>query len=124
MSVVPVKVTGNAPVSPTVSFTANSPVLAGNPVLFTNISDPGHPPDTEYLWDFGDGKTLTVGTTTPVYKVYATFGTYTVSWKARNVVGCDTLTQDVWFSRGSSSSRCLIKNNFLSKPCFFQGIGL
>jgi PKD repeat protein len=92
---IPVTMTVVLPVSPTVSFTSNSPVLVGNPMVFTNTSDPGQPPATEYLWDFDDGITETVGTTATLNHVYATFGTYTVTLKACNVVGCSTFTADV-----------------------------
>jgi PKD repeat protein len=105
-SVIPVTMTVVAPATPTVSFTFNTPVLVGNPLAFTNTRDPGQPPATEYLWDFGDGIAETVGMTASVSHVYATFGTFTVSLKACNVVGCDTLRKMWWFSRGSASSRC------------------
>ena len=94
-SVVPVTMTVVAPVTSTISFNSNSPVKVGNSLVFTNTRDPGHPQATEYLWDFGGGIAETVGTTAPMSHVYATFGEYTVSLKACNVIGCSTYTEDV-----------------------------
>jgi PKD repeat protein len=84
-------------VAPEVSFTSNSPVKSGNPVIFINTTEqPGIPPTTEYLWDFGDGITMTVpaADTDPVVHVYAISGTYTVTLTACNVAGCDTFTDE------------------------------
>jgi Subtilase family/PKD domain/Carboxypeptidase regulatory-like domain/Repeat of unknown function (DUF6923)/Kelch motif len=84
-------------ISPTVSFTSNSPVMLGETMIFTNTSsDPGIPPVTEYTWDFGDGVTMTVGTMDPVTHVYDMFGTYTVTLTACNVAGCSIFTADVY----------------------------
>jgi PKD repeat protein len=84
-----------APTAPVVSFTSDSPVNVGNPIVFTNTSDPGEPPATEFVWDFGDGITKTVSTADPVVHLFGTFGTFTVSLTACNVVDCDTVTHQV-----------------------------
>jgi hypothetical protein len=81
--------------APVASFTSNSPVLVGDPMVFTNTSDPGVPWNPVYTWDFGDGVTLTVGTADPVTHVYTMFGTFTVTLTACNTVGCSTFTADV-----------------------------
>ncbi len=82
-------------VAPVVSFTSNSPVVLGTAMLFTNTSDVGVPPATDFVWDFGDGVTETLGFADPVSHVYAALGTYTVTLEACNVVGCDDFTADV-----------------------------
>jgi PKD repeat protein len=85
-----------APTAPVVSFTSDSPVMNGDPMIFTNTTtDPGVPPTEEYLWDFGDGITMTVTTTDPVTHVYDTYDTYMVTLTACNVAGCDTATEYV-----------------------------
>jgi PKD repeat protein len=87
-----VEVVGTAPV---VSFTSNSPVALGNPVVFSNTSDPGAPEATDFVWDFGDGVTETLGFGDPVSHMYAAAGTYTVTLTACNAIGCDTASADV-----------------------------
>jgi subtilisin family serine protease len=79
---------------PEASFTTNSPVKVGNPMVFINTSDPGNPPATEAEWDFGDGHTH-LGTMDPVSHMYETYGTYTVTVTVCNAMGCDTATEDV-----------------------------
>jgi PKD repeat protein len=81
--------------APAPEFTSNTPVNVGDPMEFLNLSDAGIPPTTEYLWNFGDGITQTVGTTDPVIHLYGTYGTFTVSLTACNVVDCVTVTHDV-----------------------------
>jgi PKD domain/Kelch motif len=81
--------------APVVSFTSNSPVMVGNTMVFTNTSNPGLPPTDEYVWDFGDSITMTVPTADPVTHVYATYGTFTVTLEACNVLDCDTFTAEV-----------------------------
>jgi PKD repeat protein len=83
------------PVAPNVSFTSNSPVLVGDSMIFTNTSDPGKPPATQFTWNFGDGIPPVIGTMDPVSHLYTTFGTFTVTLTACNPSGCDTFTTDV-----------------------------
>jgi subtilisin family serine protease len=80
--------------APVPEFTAST-VGVGNPTEFVNTSDAGIPPTKEYVWDFGDGITMTVGTADPVYHTYTTFGTFTVTLTACNVVDCVTVVHDV-----------------------------
>jgi PKD domain len=80
--------------APVPEFTAST-VGVGNPTEFLNNSDPGIPPTKAYEWDFGDGITMTVGTAAPVYHTYTTFGTFTVTLTACNVVDCVTVVHDV-----------------------------
>jgi PKD repeat protein len=84
-----------APTAPVASFTSTSPVMIGDVMVFTNTSEPGNPAADEYNWDFGDGITLTVPTTEPVFHTYTSVGTFTVTLEACNVVGCNTSTAEV-----------------------------
>jgi PKD repeat protein len=74
--------------APTASFTA-SPTTGFAPlsVTFTDTSA-GQP--TSWLWDFGDGATATTQNAT---HTYSSPGTYTVSLKATNPTGADTVTR-------------------------------
>ena len=82
------------PSAPEASFTMNSPVMVGTEMEFLNTSFPGNPPATETEWDFGDGHTH-VGTMEPVYHMYGTYGTYTVTMTLCNPMGCDSISHDV-----------------------------
>ncbi len=79
------------PTAPTAGFTSNSPVLLGDPIIFTNQTAGSEP--MTYDWDFGDG----IGTSTeinPTY-IYTQAGTYTVTLSATNNVGTDTISHAV-----------------------------
>ncbi|MCC7358183.1 MAG: PKD domain-containing protein [Anaerolineales bacterium] len=58
------------------AFASNSPVLSGNPILFSSAPLTGAGP-ISYTWDFGDGVGVGAGLT-PEY-VYASDGLYTVT---------------------------------------------
>ena len=77
---------------PQASFTSNSPVCLGQPMVFTNTTIPGDPPETTYLWAFGDGE---ISTDTNPLHTYAEAGTYTVTLTAHNGVFSDTYTDTV-----------------------------
>jgi PKD repeat protein len=79
-------------VPPTAGFESNSPVCLGEEMVFTNLSVPGVPPETDYTWDFGDGQTSVEENPT---HVYAAAGVYTVELEACNAGGCDTYSADV-----------------------------
>ena len=72
-------------VAPIPSFTSNSPVMVHEEVVFTNTTIPGIPPETTYLWDFGDGMTSTLEHPTHIYHSY---GWYTVTLEACNAQLC------------------------------------
>jgi PKD repeat protein len=67
---------------PLPSFESNAPVYPGNTVILTNTSQEGLPPTEYYVWDFGDGTTVTNPTTGPVRHSYSEAGTYTVTLTA------------------------------------------
>ena len=92
---IPVTMHVFTPQAPVVSYTSNSPVMIGDPVLFTNTSNPGVPVATEFEWDYGDGVTETLGLEDPVSHLYTTYGTFSVTLKACNVVDCDIFSADV-----------------------------
>ncbi len=77
--------------APVAGFSSNSPVVLGQPMLFTNEST-GNPTPT-YAWDFGDGS----GTSTarnPTY-IYLSSGSFTVTLTATNIQGSDVVTHPV-----------------------------
>jgi PKD repeat protein len=78
---------------PEAAFTASTPVCFGEEVVFTNTTTPGSPPETWYLWEFGDGITSTEAT--PAGYVYAAAGAYTVTLTASNMVGDSQAAQAV-----------------------------
>ena len=77
--------------APVAEFSSNSPVILGEPMVFTNETT-GTPP-IEYFWDFGDD----AGTSTetdPSY-IYGTTGTFTVTLVATNTEGTDDVQHAV-----------------------------
>jgi PKD repeat protein len=78
-------------ITPTASFTSNSPVILGDAMDFTNQTT-GTLPIT-YTWDFGDG----VGTSTETHPsyTYASAGTFSVTLVATNTAGSDSVTNAV-----------------------------
>jgi PKD repeat protein len=79
------------PMAPTAGFSSNSPVVLGDPVVFTNETAGSSP--LSYFWDFGDG----VGTSTqsdPQY-TYLSAGTFTVTLAATNSLGSDSVSHPV-----------------------------
>jgi PKD repeat protein len=77
--------------APVPSFTSNSPVVAGNPVVFTNTTL-ANPSVIAWLWNLGDGTSSTAQT--PPAHTYAV-GTYTVTLTAVNVMGTNVYTGTV-----------------------------
>jgi uncharacterized repeat protein (TIGR01451 family) len=75
------------PIVPTATFTAESPVCLGVPMLIDNTSVPGVPPLTTYEWDFGDGTTS--NEEEPGSHLYDAAGSYTITLTACNTAGCD-----------------------------------
>jgi PKD repeat protein len=78
-------------VPPVAEFSSNSPVMLGEPMVFTNLTS-GTPP-VDYEWDFGDGS----GTSTeenPTY-TYQAAGTYVVTLVATNALGSDSVQHEV-----------------------------
>ena len=70
-------------------FTFPTPVMAGVPVSFTNLSRHA----TSYLWHFGDGISSTLRN--PVH-TYTTTGLYTTTLSACNGCGCDVRARSLW----------------------------
>jgi PKD repeat protein len=91
-----VSITGGGPacqplLAPTAEFSSNSPVILGQPMIFTNQTTGTVP--LSYWWDFGDG----VGASTyvdPTY-IYSSTGTFTVTLVATNSVGVDSISHPV-----------------------------
>ncbi len=81
-------------IPPEVSFTADELLCAGVETTFVNTSFAGQPAATEFLWDFGDGVTMTAGLE-DVTHTYMDAGLYDVTLEACNVGGCDTFTLQV-----------------------------
>jgi PKD repeat protein len=92
---IPVTMTVVAATPPVVSFNSNSPVLLGEPTIFTNTSDPGAPAATEYEWSFGDGTSETHAFGDAVSHLYSHYGSFTVTLTTQNPVDSDTATAQV-----------------------------
>jgi hypothetical protein len=82
-------------ITPTLSFESNSPVIEGETMIFTNTSDAGIPPVQEFVWDFGDGVTMTAAIDDPVSHIYVDAGTYTVTLSGCNGLDCYIFTAQV-----------------------------
>jgi PKD repeat protein len=76
---------------PIPSFTTNSPVIRGMPVVFTNPTL-SNPPVLTWAWNLGDGSISTAQTPPP--HTYAV-GTYTVTLTAVNSKGTSVYTDTV-----------------------------
>jgi PKD repeat protein len=80
-------------ITPTASFESNAPVYLGEEVVFTNTTTAGVPPETTYVWDFGDGYMTTKENPT---HTYAKVGVYEVTLIACNPENmCNTFTASV-----------------------------
>lgn len=78
-----------AVVAPTATFSSNSPVVLGNPVIFSNSSTGT---DLTFYWDFGDGESSTE--INPSHS-YGAVGSYLVTLTATNSAGSDSYSLDV-----------------------------
>jgi len=74
------------------SFTSNSPVVQGTPVVFTNTTQ-ANPSVLNWLWSFGDSTFDT--SQTPPPHIYPGVGVYTVTLTAISTKGSDTYTDTV-----------------------------
>jgi len=74
----------------TAAFSYNSPACASDSVNFVDLSNSPHGSITTWLWDFGDGNTVTVNfpANPNVSHMYADGGTYTVSLTITTSDGC------------------------------------
>jgi PKD repeat protein len=72
---------------PVANFTVNNAVTCNGVFAFTNTST--NLP-TSFLWNFGNGGTSTLAN--PVF-TYSTPGTYTVSLRVCNSIGCDSIVK-------------------------------
>lgn len=79
------------PVGPTAEFVASNRFPAiGQQVQFTDLSDPGTSPITNWLWNFGDGTTSQAQNPTHIYTAAAS---YTVYLNVTTIVGSDSETK-------------------------------
>ncbi|MFA5414288.1 MAG: PKD domain-containing protein [Methanoregula sp.] len=78
---------------PVSSFTSD--VTSGNAPLTVTFTDTSANIPTSWLWNFGDGSTVTTQNAT---HTYTTFGTYTVSLNATNTAGSNTTTKTGYIS--------------------------
>ena len=89
---------GTPPPAPTADF-SGSP-RSGNAPLLVHFSDLSSGAPTDWLWTFGDGQTSTASG--PDH-VYAAAGAYTVSLRASNSAGSNTLTRTAYVNVGTTS---------------------
>jgi len=73
-------------------FTSNSPVVLGNPVVFTNTTL-ANPPVFGWVWDLGDSNSSAA--LIPPPHTYSNAGVYTVTMTAINTKGSSTYTSTV-----------------------------
>ena len=73
---------------PTSSFTLSSPVCETKSVTFTSTSVANAGNITQWLWDFGDGTSITLNSGAPFTHVYGNAGTYNVSLAVITDAGC------------------------------------
>ena len=83
----PVSIEGLEP-----GFTSNSPVVLGNPIVFTNTTL-ANPAVLGWVWDLGDSSSSAAQTPPP--RTYANAGTYTVTLTAISAKGSRTYTGTV-----------------------------
>jgi uncharacterized repeat protein (TIGR01451 family) len=69
-------------VDPVPSFVSNEPVSYGETMVFTNTSVDGVPSVEYFVWDFGDGITMTLNTFDGVTHDYASSGIFNVTLTA------------------------------------------
>jgi PKD repeat protein len=82
---------GAVPLPPTAGFTGTpTNTFVAQPVVFTDASTGNI---TNWLWNFGDGNTVTNGSNANVTHAYAAAGTFTVSLKVTGPNGSATNTQ-------------------------------
>lgn len=81
-----------APIS---EFSVNSPILVGQPAVFTNLSQAY--PSAAYTWDFGDGSPAS--TEREPLHVYQNPGEYLVQLTAANTFGVDSASRTLLVTR-------------------------
>ena len=79
---------------PNPSFTTTSPACASEPVYFTNLSTSPNGYITQWIWDFGDGNTVTIDYPDDpnVSHLYANGGTFEVFLTITDSDGCQNTT--------------------------------
>ena len=77
---------------PEANFAAPAETCEDADTVFTNTTELGVPPITDYLWDFGDGTTSTEES--PLH-AFADAGVYTVTLEACNRIGCTEFAQPI-----------------------------
>jgi YD repeat-containing protein len=82
-------------IAPTAVFTA-TPRAGTTPLIVTFFNDSTNA--DEYIWDFGDGITLTTSSAGPISHTYATAGLFTISLTAVNEQYSHILTQNNYIS--------------------------
>lgn len=90
------------PVSPVANF--NQSTTYGGRPLTVNFTDTSTGPADSWLWNFGDGNTSTLQNPS---KTYTSKGIYTVSLKATNTVGTNTITKTNLIQSVDSFSRTI-----------------
>jgi PKD repeat protein len=85
------------PVAPTAAFTAvPAAVQVGQPITFTDTSDPGSHGIDAWAWDFGaDASPATANTQGPHAVTYAAAGIKTVTLTITGLIGSDQASQTV-----------------------------
>jgi PKD repeat protein len=97
---------GTPPPAPTADF--NGSPRSGNAPLLVHFSDLSSGSPSDWLWTFGDGQTSTASS--PDH-AYASPGTYTVSLRASNSAGSNTLTRSAYVTVSTTTGTSVTKTS-------------
>lgn len=79
---------------PTPQFTYQAPGCTGNSVQFNDMSNSNGSQIMSWIWNFGDGNSITINAPAnpDVTHEYTSTGTYTVTLTISNMLGCEAVT--------------------------------
>ena len=82
---------------PTPDFTTDAPVCSGDSVHFTNYSSSPNGPITQWIWNFGDGNTVTIDSPANpnIAHLYAATGTFQVDLTVTDAQGCQNTSSQL-----------------------------
>lgn len=96
--------------NPIAQFTNNGPVCFGQPITFSDQSNPNGSTIDSWSWDFGDGSTSTSQNPT---HTYAAGGTYTVTLTVSTPAGCTNSTT----ANVTQAPQLTLPTSFVDETC-------